>query len=91
MERDFFKEPLSRDEIVSLLGSQSARAARDLFSFRSPTFKATGLEADALTDDQLIDLMAQEPRYLRRPVAVIEGRLIPSANERTLAAELGTA
>ncbi len=87
-ERDFFKEPLSRDEIVSLLGGQSPR---DLFSFRSPTFKATGLEADALSDDQLIDLMAQEPRYLRRPVAVIEGRLIPSASEKTLAAELGTA
>ena len=42
-----------------------------MFNFRSPGFKQLGLELDALTDKELIDLMLQEPRLVRRPVVRI--------------------
>ncbi len=84
--REFFKDPLSRNEIAALL---VGRSPRDVFSFRSPTFKASGLEPEALTDDQLIDLLAGEPRYFRRPMALIDGRLVAGASERVLAGMFG--
>ena len=71
---------------MALLGGQSPR---DVFSFRSPTFKASGLDPDALTGDQLIDLLVDEPRYFRRPVAVVDGRLVAGASERVLADMIG--
>ncbi|MCE2469418.1 MAG: hypothetical protein J4F32_02660 [Dehalococcoidia bacterium] len=61
---------------------------RDLFNFKSQTFKASGMDAEALSDDDLLDLLAQEPRYFRRPVAIVNGRLIPGAVEKVLAETL---
>ncbi len=37
----------------------------------------------------MLALLVEEPRYWKRPVAVIDGRLIAGANARILAAELG--
>ena len=37
----------------------------------------------------MLDLLVDEPRYWKRPVAVIDGRIIAGANAKTLAAELG--
>ncbi len=37
----------------------------------------------------MLDLLAEEPRYWKRPVAVVDGRLIAGANAKTLAAALG--
>ena len=84
-EREFFKQPLSKQETLDLLAGESPRA---LFNFKSQTFKASGLDADALSDDDLLDLLAQEPRYFKRPVAVVNGRLIPGAVEKVLAEAL---
>lgn len=36
----------------------------------------------------MLELLVEEPRYWRRPVAVIDGKLIAGANAKTLAAEL---
>ena len=37
----------------------------------------------------MLDLLVDEPRYWKRPVAVINGRIVAGANAKTLAAELG--
>lgn len=37
----------------------------------------------------MLDLLAEEPRYWKRPVAVVDGQLIAGANAKTLAAALG--
>ncbi len=37
----------------------------------------------------MLDLLAQEPRYWRRPVAVIDGKLTPGATSKQLLAALG--
>lgn len=37
----------------------------------------------------MLNLLAEEPRYWRRPVAVIDGRLLPGATAKQLSAALG--
>lgn len=81
-ERDYFKEPFTKDEIESLLQD---RPASDMFSFRSPGFKALGLKPDALTDQDLVKLMLGEPRLIRRPVVRIGGKIYFGADSKMLA------
>ena len=81
-ERDFFAEPFTEESLRSLLGATSAR---DAFALRSPTVKKLGLDLDVLSDDELLKLMIEEPRLIRRPIVVIDGQLIPGASEKTLA------
>ena len=84
-ERDIFKDPLSKEETLALLAGQSPRV---LFNFKSQTFRASGMDAEALSDDDLLELLAREPGYFKRPVAVVEGRLIAGAVEKVLAEAL---
>ena len=60
------------------------KAASDMFNFRSPSFKALGLEKDKLSDKELIDLMLKEPRLVRRPVVRIDCKVYFSADKSTL-------
>jgi Arsenate reductase and related proteins, glutaredoxin family len=81
-ERDFFKKPLSRDEIEKLL---QGRPAAEMFSFRSPSFKKMGVDQDKLTDSDLIELMLKEPRLVRRPVVRIGKKVYFDAASKFLA------
>lgn len=67
-DRDFFKEPFTREEIKALLQDKSAS---EMFSFKSPSFKALKLDAAKLSDNDLINLMLKEPRLIRRPIVKI--------------------
>ena len=87
-ERDFFREPLSEAELRALLGG---RPASDVFSWRSPSFKVMGLDPAGLADDDLVRLMLQEPRLIRRPIVRIDGELIVGADRKKLDAVLGPA
>jgi arsenate reductase/regulatory protein spx len=81
-DRDFFKEPFTRAEIVALLQGKSASG---MFSFRSPSFKERGLNQDKLSDDDLIRLMLEEPRLIRRPVVKIGKNVYFGADTKMLA------
>lgn len=80
-ERDFFKDPFSEAELRGLL---KGRKPADLFSWRSPSFKALGLKADDLTDDELVRLMLQEPRLIRRPLVETQDKLIIGGDMKEL-------
>ena len=67
-ERDIFKDPFSETEIMELT---EKIPLSELFSWRSPAFKAMGLEGESLDAKELIRLMATEPRLIRRPVVYI--------------------
>ncbi len=60
-----------------------------MFNFKSVAFKKSGLDPDALTDERLFELLLEEPRYVRRPLVVIDGRLMAGTNAKKLAEELG--
>ncbi|MFO7569048.1 MAG: ArsC/Spx/MgsR family protein [Smithellaceae bacterium] len=80
-DRDFFQTPFSRAEIEGLL---KGRKAEEMFSFRSPSFKALGLARDSLSENELIDLMLQEPRLIRRPVVKIGKAVYFGADSKML-------
>ena len=80
-ERDFFKNPFSRSEIEELL---QGKAASEMFNFRSPSFKKLSLVREKLSDKELIDLMLNEPRLVRRPVVRIDGNVYFSADKSVL-------
>lgn len=71
--RDLFKQPLSRDELRALL---KGRPAATIFARRSPTARKLGLDPARLSDEELIDLMAQHPTLIRRPLLVRGDELI---------------
>ena len=80
-ERDFFKDKFSREEILELLKSSPAS---EMFNPRSPSVKSMGLEPAKLADDELIDLMMQEPRLVRRPVVRIDDKVYFGADSKVL-------
>ena len=85
-ERDFFKDPLSEEELRGLL--QGARVS-DVFSWNSPSFKKMGLDRDALSDDRLIAMMLEEPRLIRRPLVLVDGNLVQGRDKAGLSRALG--
>ena len=64
---DYHVEPLSRDKIRELVG-KTGRPARELMRRKEPVFGELGLGERELDDDEAIDLMAEHPQLLERPV-----------------------
>ena len=85
-ERDFFADRLTEDEVRALAAESSATA---MFSAKSPTVKKLGLDPEALSDDEKLELMAGEPRLIRRPIVVLDGVTYPGASVKLLAGVLG--
>ena len=82
-ERDFFQDRLSEEELRALLGDTPAS---QVFSWSSPSFKKLGLVRDDLDDEQLIRLMVDEPRLIRRPLVRVGDQVVVGA--RDIAARL---
>jgi len=80
-ERDFFKDPFRQEEIEFLALHEGLG---NLFARRSPSLKKMGLDGQDLPDSQIMGLMLQEPRLIRRPLVLIGGRLIVGANMKTI-------
>ncbi len=45
-----------------------------MVSVKSPAYKKMGLDRRQVSDEELLALMVQEPRLLRRPLIVIDGK-----------------
>ncbi|MDA1216227.1 MAG: hypothetical protein O2812_05080 [Chloroflexi bacterium] len=67
------------------MGDQPASNA---FNFSSQAFKKSGLDKEKLTDDDLVRLIAEEPRYFKRPFVTVNGRTMFGASAKKLAQEL---
>ena len=72
--RDFFADPFAEDELRELLG---ASPPSDYFSWNSPSRRILGIDRDEASEDELVALMLQEPRLIRRPLIEIDGELLP--------------
>jgi arsenate reductase len=75
---DIFRRPLSADDLRSLL---DGRPAADLFSWRSPQARQRGITPGSRSDEELLALMAQEPRLIRRPVVRAGNQLVIGADK----------
>ena len=66
--RDCFKEPLSVEEIRSLLKLLGV-SARDVLRRNDPAFKELGLTGEE-SEARLVGLMAEHPGLLQRPIGI---------------------
>lgn len=72
-ERDFFKETFSEAEIRELA---AMAGTENIFARRSPSLKKMGLADKQLSDDEMIELMLQEPKLVRRPLLKVGNKLM---------------
>ena len=84
-ERDYFKDPFSESEIRELAQSGSISA---MFARRSPSLKKLGLVDKELSEEEMVSLMLQEPRLVRRPLVLMDGKLLVGANIKAVEAAL---
>ena len=84
-ERDYFKEPFSELELLELAQGTGISA---MFANRSPSLKKLGLAGKELSDAEMVSLMLQEPRLVRRPLVRMDGKLLVGANIEAVEAAL---
>ena len=84
-ERDYFKEPFTEEELKALADEVGAS---QMFARRSPSLKKMGLAGKEMSDDEMLALMLQEPRLVRRPIIRIGGNMLVGANLKAVEAAL---
>jgi Spx/MgsR family transcriptional regulator len=67
--RDYFRDRFSKEELVDIL-KRAGLGPKGVLSKRSKVYKERGEEIDALDDEELLDLMLEEPTLLRRPLVL---------------------
>ena len=70
--REYTQQPLSQDEIRDVL-TKLNMGPRDVLRGRDA--KKAGLNGDE-TDDQLVALMAENPRLVQRPIGIVGQRAV---------------
>jgi regulatory protein spx len=83
--RDLFKEHLSVQEIRALF-ARANLAPSEVLSKRSRPYAELGLVEKQLSDDEIIELMAQYPALIRRPIIVKDGQAVLGFNRTAIAA-----
>lgn len=86
-ERDIFKHPLDELELRAVIAQQPIE---EVFSYRSPSVKALGLDDKALAPDDMLKHMLEEPRLIRRPLLVAGEQVVVGFNADALRAAVGT-
>ena len=84
-ERDYFKDPFSETELRELA---QGTGISGMFARRSPSLKKLGLADKELSEEEMISLMLQEPRLVRRPLVLMDGKLLVGANLKAVEAAL---
>ena len=81
LERDFFRDGFTEAELRVLLGDMPPA---EVFSWRSPSARALKIDRDAVSADELIRRMVEQPRLIRRPLIRAAGRLIVGTDKAAL-------
>ena len=79
-ERNIFSEPLSLDEIKSIL-RMTENGTEDIISKRSKAYKKLNVDLNELPMKQLFTLISKNPGLLRRPIIMDDKRLQVGYNE----------
>ena len=83
-ERDYFKEPLTEQELSDLVVEVGEPGVSAMFASRSPSLKKMGLTAAELSDERKFSLMLEEPRLVRRPLVRLGDRLLIGASVKAI-------
>lgn len=72
---NFFTQSLSAAKIAELL-DKSGITPRELLRPKDPLFKELGLKDSTHSDIELIELMAENPGLIQRPIAELGGKAV---------------
>jgi arsenate reductase len=73
--RYYLEQPLSADELKALLQALHL-SARDLLRSKEDDYKVLGLANPALSEQQLIDAMVQQPKLIERPILQVDAKAV---------------
>ena len=87
-DRDLFNETLSESEVrhlAAMVGTEN------IFARRSPSLKKLGLADKELSDDEMVKLMLQEPKLVRRPLLRVGDKLMVGGGRAAVEAAIAEA
>jgi len=84
-ERDIFKQRLSREELLALLGP---RSPGEVFSWKSVRARKAGWSPGSLSEDEMVRLIIEDPTLVRRPLVRVDDELIVGFDRQRLEALL---
>lgn len=87
-DRDFFKETFSELEIRELA---AMAGTENIFARRSPSLKKLNLADKELSDDEMVKLMLQEPKLIRRPLIKVGDKLMVGGGTAAVEAAIAEA
>jgi len=79
-KRNIKEEPLMRAEVEQL--AEMLGGTENLFSRRSSKYRELGLRDKTLSETEMLDLMASEYTFLKRPILVANGKTIAGFFEK---------
>jgi arsenate reductase len=79
--RDLKADPLTREEVEKL--AAKAGGADRLFSRRARKYREMRLNERELSEDEMLDLMASEYTFIKRPVLVSGDRAVAGFSEKS--------
>lgn len=83
--REYFKQKVTRSELDNLLTTTGLTVA-DILSVRSTPYKQGNLAEKNLSDDEILDMMVEEPRLIKRPILVSGSDSVVGFNEAKIKA-----
>jgi len=70
---EYLKTPPSASELTRII-SQLGISPRDLLRKGEAVYKDLNLKDDSFTDDQLINIMIENPKLIERPIVITNGK-----------------
>lgn len=67
--REYFKEKVTLEELKGILSATGLTVA-DILSTRSTPYKQQNLAEQDLSDEEILTLMTEEPRLIKRPLLI---------------------
>jgi len=82
-ERHFFRETPTHKEMLELL-SMTTEGMDELLAKRSQEYKKLNVDVDSMTLSEVVNLLIEHPRLLRRPILTDGKKLVVGYNESAL-------
>lgn len=78
--REYFKQKVTRTELDAILATTGLTVA-DILSTRSTPYKQGNVVEKDLSDGELLDMMTEEPRLIKRPLLISGSRAVVGFND----------
>ena len=68
---EYLKTPLSRGALAALVNNMNV-PVKGIVRSKEPLFRELGLDGEDISEDELLDAMAEHPILLNRPIVVVQ-------------------